>query len=256
MNIIQVMLLSLVEGTTEFLPVSSTFHLIVTAGLLGLRQTDFVKLFEVVIQAGSILAVCALFYRRVLDNPVIIRKIIIGFIPTALIGFVLYKVIKTVFFDSSFLMLGAFIIVGYIFVLFEQRVSNGKHTLSKSIVSLSDREAFMVGIAQALAVVPGVSRAGAVMLALMGMKYKREEAALFSFYLAVPTILAASAYDLYKMREIVSSANAEFLAIGFVGAFISAYAGVRWFIRYLQSHSLASFGWYRIVLGIILLFVS
>ncbi len=256
MNLIQAFYMSIVEGLTEFLPVSSTFHLLITANMLGLRQSEFVKFFEVFIQAGAILAVSGIFFREVKKNPKILIRIGFAFVPTAVIGFGLYKVIKNVFFESGLLTLGAFVIVGYIFILSEKYIFP-KYGLDKSLDKLTNREAIIIGIVQAFAVVPGVSRAGAVMLGLMGLRYRRDEAALFSFYLAIPTILAASIYDLYKMRHILSQGpNFIILAAGFLGAYISATIGVRWFVKYLQGHTLTSFGWYRIGLGIILLFVS
>ena len=256
MNVIQLFVLSSVEGLTEFLPVSSTFHLILAAGLLGVEQSEYIKLFEVFIQAGAILAVFLMFLRHMIRRPKLLIRLAFAFVPTAVVGLVLYKVIKTVFFGSGMLMVSAFVIVGFLFIILEKYVFP-KRGLTRNLDELTNKEAVLIGIVQSLAIIPGVSRAGAVMLGLMGMRYERKEAALFSFYLAVPTILAAAAYDLYKMRDLLTAGiNFQLLLAGFIGAFVTALFGVRWFVKYLQGNTLASFGWYRIVLGIILLFIA
>ncbi len=257
MNIIQTILLGVIEGITEFLPISSTFHLIWANILFGIEQTDFVKLFTVVIQAGAILAVVLLYWKDLLTNRDMMLKIAATFLPTAIIGYVLYSIIKGVFFESIGFTTTVFIIVGFIFLLIEQLVSKKKVILEKSIKSLTLKDAVIIGFVQALAVVPGVSRAGSVIIGMMMLKYKREESAKYSFLVSVPTILGASLFDLYQMQEVLySNMNAVFiLVLGTVVAFASAYFGVKWFIEYLQRNSLSLFGWYRIVVGIILLFI-
>ncbi|OGK37827.1 hypothetical protein A3F03_04795 [Candidatus Roizmanbacteria bacterium RIFCSPHIGHO2_12_FULL_41_11] len=258
MNIIQSLILGLVEGITEFLPISSTFHLIFTSKLMGIQATDFIKLFEVVIQAGAILAVLFLYFRQWWQDRQLVIKILVSFLPTAVIGFFLYKIIKTVFFESSYLMIVMFIAVGLVFLLIEYLVSQNKLLLNKSIQSLNYQTAIFVGLVQSLAVIPGVSRAGAVIVAMMGLGIKREEAAKYSFMLSVPTIFAASAWDAWKMRNALTADTGQIylLFIGFMMAFISAYFVVKWLITYLQNHSLKIFGWYRLVVGIIMLMIG
>lgn len=255
MNVVQAIILGVVEGATEFLPVSSTFHLIFTSKLLGLPQSDFIKLFEVFIQAGAILSVFFLYFRDIWSNRELMKKIIISFIPTAVVGFIFYKIIKNIFFESDFLMLGVFGGLGILFIGFEYLVKNDKIKLAKKINDLSGLQAFIVGLVQALAILPGVSRAGAVMLGMMFLRYKRDEAAKYSFMLAIPTIFAASFFDLYKMRDVAFAYSNNFLVliIGFSSAFISSYFIVRWFIGFLKSNTLVPFGLYRIILAIILL---
>lgn len=256
MNIIHVLILSIVEGITEFLPVSSTFHLIQTAKILGIPQSDFTKLFEVFIQAGAILSVVFLYAKTILKDKELMKKTLISFLPTAIIGLVLYKVIKNVFFESPYLMTGVFIIFGIVFLIAEYLVQQKKLKLHHDTKDLTYKQAFIIGLFQSLAVIPGVSRAGAVIISMMFLGYKRDESARYSFILSIPTIFAASFYDLYKMREVAFSNlnNGGILILGFVGAFVSSYLVVKWLIQYLQRNSLAFFGWYRILLGIIILF--
>ncbi|QQG44576.1 MAG: undecaprenyl-diphosphate phosphatase [Candidatus Roizmanbacteria bacterium] len=255
MNVVQAIILGVVEGATEFLPVSSTFHLIFTSKLLGIPQSDFIKLFEVFIQAGAILSVLFLYFKDIWSNKELLKKLLFSFVPTAVVGLLLYKVIKNVFFESDFLMLGVFGGLGIFFIVFEYLIKKDRIKLSKKISDLSVGQAIIVGLIQALAILPGVSRAGAVMLGMMFMRYNRDEAAKYSFMLAIPTIFAASFYDLYKMRDVAFAYSNNFLVliIGFVTAFISSYFIVKWFIGFLKSNTLIPFGVYRIILAIILL---
>lgn len=254
MNIIQAIILGIVEGLTEFLPVSSTAHLIITSRILNLPQTDFQKFFEVFIQSGAILAVIFLYLQYILKNKNLVKIIIFSFLPTAIIGFGLYKIIKNVFFESSILLVGSMFIIGFVFLIIECLIAKKKIVLKKSIDNLSLFKAVAIGFFQALAVVPGVSRAGIVMVVMMLMGYKRDESAKYSFLLAVPTILAAGLYDLYKSREIINQSinYSPQLIIGFIVSFITAYIVIRWFINYLKNNSLVIFGIYRIILSLIL----
>lgn len=248
-------LLGIVEGITEFLPVSSTFHLIWTSTLLGISQTEFVKLFEVVIQGGAILAVVFIYWKEILSNFTLFKKLIASFIPTAVVGLVLYKIIKGVFFENTVAMTIVFIIVGIVFLIVEYLIRQGRIKIDRDIRALSMKQAVLVGLFQALAVMPGVSRAGAVMIGMMFMGTRRDEAAKYSFMLAIPTILAATALDLFEMRDVLFS-NTSYLSLLFVGtviSFVAAIFVIRWLIKYLQTNSLVLFGWYRVIVGIILL---
>lgn len=255
MNLFQAIFLGIIEGLTEFLPISSTFHLIWFAKILGITQTDFTKLFEVFIQSGAILSVIFLYFKTIKTNKELMKKTLIAFVPTAIIGFLLFKVIKDVFFNADNLMLFVFIAVGILFIIYEFILKNKNIKLVKSLENFSYKQAIFVGLMQSLAVFPGVSRAGGVMIALMFLNFRRDEAAKFSFLLAVPTIFAASFYDLFKMRKLVIGYldHSLLLAVGFISAFISAYFVMKWFITYLQKHSLSGFGWYRIVAGLTLI---
>lgn len=254
MNIVQAAILGIVEGVTEFLPISSTFHLIWTANILGISHTPFQKLFEVAIQSGAILAIVASFAKTTLRNPSLIKKVLVAFIPTAIIGFFLYKIIKNIFLENATLQLSMFMVAGALFILFERF---SKRPLTRSIQSITYTEACIVGFAQALAVIPGVSRAGAVILTLMVLAFNRKDAAMFSFLLAVPTILAASIFDIAKSQQaIANNQDIALLAAGLLAAFITALVVVKWLLKYLETHTLSAFGWYRIALGLLLLVVT
>lgn len=255
MNYIHAILLGIVEGITEFLPISSTFHLIFTAKLLGIHDSEFTKLFEVFIQSGAILAVFFMYFKTLWNDLDLAKKAIVSFIPTALVGFALKGVIKSVFFETDWLMIGAFFFVAFIFFGIEYAISQKKLTIDREVSTLTYKQAIIIGLAQSLAVIPGVSRAGSVMVAMMMSGFRRDEAARYSFILSIPTIFAASALDLLDMREVAFANlnNSGLLLVGFLTAFVSAYFVVKWLISFLQKNSLAPFGWYRIVVGIILL---
>lgn len=255
MNLLNAIILGMVEGITEFLPISSTAHLIIASKFLHIPQTDFQKFFEVFIQSGAIFAVVFLYFQYVFKNKNIIKYIIFSFIPTAVIGLVLYKIIKKVFFESNWLITAAMIFFGIVFLIVEYLVKTKKLILKKDLKKTTWKETLIIGINQAIAVIPGVSRSGIVMITMMGMGYKRDESAIYSFLLAVPTIFAASVLDVFKMRSVIfstSQGNLIYLLVGFLVAFITAYISVKWLISYLQKKSLVIFGWYRIILGALL----
>lgn len=258
MTIFHSIILGLVEGLTEFLPISSTFHLLFTSKLLNIFQTDFIKVFEVFIQSGAILAVLILYLKEIVNNKSLITKIMVSFIPTGAIGFILYKVIKNIFFELNLLILGIFVIMGIVFIIIEKLIANKQIKLIRSVKDLSYKDAILIGLIQSLAVIPGVSRAGAVIVAMMGIGIKREEAAKYSFFLAIPTVLIASGYDLIKTREVILSqaSNLIILFIGFISAFISALLAIKWFLNFLKKNSLVIFGIYRIGLAIIVLSIT
>lgn len=258
MNIIQTVILGVVEGITEFLPISSTFHLIFTAKILRIAQNDFSKFFEVFIQSGAILSVTLLYFSDVVKSKELIKKLILSFLPTALIGFALYKFIKNTLFENQILMIGIFILVGLVFLFIEHQIRKNKIVLNKTIADLSYIEALLIGLFQAVAVVPGVSRAGAVIVAMMFLRFKRKDSAYYSFLISIPTIFAASLFDFYKMRNLVfiDPDNWLILITGFITALFSSFIVVKWFINFLKKNSLAVFGYYRLIVAIILILVS
>lgn len=256
-NLFQAIILGIVEGVTEFIPVSSTFHLIFTSKILGISQSDFTKLFEVFIQSGAILSVIFLYLNTVKDRNLLF-KVFLSFVPTAVVGFVMYRIIKGFFFENYGLMIIVFMTAGVLFIATEYILGKNKTKLNLSLRQMNPYQALVIGLIQALAIMPGVSRAGAGIVGMMFLGFKRNEAAKYSFLLAVPTIFMASAYDLYKMRAVVVgyAHNILFLIVGFSSAFISSYFVVKWFIDFLKKKTLTVFGIYRVLAGIILLLLG
>lgn len=253
MNYLQSVILGVIEGATEYLPISSTFHLIWTSKILGLEPSEFQKAYEVIIQGGAILAVGILYLKTFLTRKDLTLKTVVSFLPTAVLGLILYKLIKGTFFDSYLLQIIIFSLVGLFFIYFELT----KKDLNRTLDKLTYKDAIIIGLIQVLAVFPGVSRAGAVMVGMMYLGFKRSESAVFSFLLAVPTLAAASILDLYKSAPILIAhpENIGLLTVGFVTSFLSALLVVKWFIKYLQKNTLKDFGYYRIVLAFILFLI-
>lgn len=257
MEIFKSFILGIIEGITEFLPISSTAHLIIASKILNITQNEFHKFFEVFIQGGAILAVLLLYFKKIKEDKETIKKIIISFLPTAFFGFLFYKIIKNIFFETEILIVLSLFIIGLLFIFIEKSIKKGIVKLEKNLNELNYLEAFLIGLIQSLSIIPGISRAGAVILIMLILKFKRKEAVLYSFYLAVPTIISASLYDLYK---ITNDSNFQIinyqiinLLIGFLTSFIFAIISTKWLINYLQKNDLEIFGWYRIILSILIL---
>jgi len=257
MNIINAFILGIIEGITEFLPISSTAHLIITSKLLNIPQSEFQKFFEVFIQSGAILAVVFIYWKTILKNKNLLVNITLSFIPTAIVGLFLHKVIKNIFFESFTLIAVSLFVVGLFFIIYEYLLKKKTVKIDKKIIQITILQALLIGIGQSFAVIPGVSRAGAVILTMMILGFNREESALYSFVLAVPTLLAASAFDFLKTdpQIIFNGSNPLFLLIGLLTAFFSALLTIKWFIKFLQKNSLVPFGVYRIILALSIYFV-
>lgn len=248
--------MGIVEGLTEFLPVSSTFHLILTARLLGLSQSDYLKLFEVVIQSGAILSLVFLYLKELLTNRRLLSLVFVAFVPTAIIGALLYKVIKGFFFTNISLQILVFVLVALVFILLEYLIKKGRLKINHELGLLNYAQAIIVGSSQAFAMIPGVSRSGAVLISMLLLGFTRSSAAHFAFLLSLPTILSASLVDLYQNLPMLGSLSFnEILPIltGTIAAFISALWVVRWLLAYLTQHTLTSFAIYRLILAILLL---
>lgn len=253
MTIIDAIILGFVEGLTEFLPISSTGHLIVISQFLGLEQTNAHKTFEVAIQLGSILAVLFLFAKRLLVDKMLWVKIIIAFLPTAIFGFLFYKTIKSLFGSESVAIM--LIIGGFIFLIVEYFRRNHDDSKDKTINDLSIKEALTIGLFQSLSMVPGTSRSGATMIGGLFAGLSRKSAAEFSFLLAIPTMFVATFYDLYKNRNEMVIDDYSLLTIGFVTAFVVAFFTVKAVMNFLTTHTFVVFGIYRIIFGILLLVI-
>jgi len=256
------LILGVVEGLTEFLPISSTGHLIVAGSLLGYTG-ERAKVFEIVIQAGAILAVCWEFRARLISavagigsDPVAQRfvvNLIVAFIPAAVLGLLFAKAIKRYLFAP--LPVALAFIVGAVVILWVER----RMRVAPSSVRINDvdemrwTDALKIGCAQAFALIPGTSRSGATIIGGMLFGLSRPAATRFSFFLAIPTLLAACAYDFLRNRALFSAQDVQGFAIGFVAAFISAFLCVRWLIRYVSRHDFTPFAWYRIAFGLLIL---
>ncbi len=254
------LLLGLVEGLTEFLPVSSTGHLILLVDLLGFQGPPG-RVFEIVIQLGAVLAVLVVYFGRLLgvlldapsdpDARRFIFGILIAFLPSALVGVLAHGFIKSVLF-SPWVVAVALIVGGVAIIAIERRKRTPVYPSVESFPLLLCAK---IGLIQCLAMVPGVSRSGATILGALLLGAERRAAAEFSFFLAIPTMLGAATYDLYKNRATMDDSGILMIALGFMAAFLTALAVVRWLVRFVQRHGFTPFAWYRIVLGSVMLVV-
>jgi undecaprenyl-diphosphatase len=248
MNIIHVIILAIIEGITEFLPVSSTGHMIIASSVMGIAADPFVKLFTIAIQLGAILSVVVLYYKRFLQSVNFYIKLLVAFIPAAIFGVLFSKKIDA--FLESALTVGITMFVGGIILLFVDKWFN-KPTV-KEEKDISDLTALKIGFFQCLAMIPGTSRSAASIVGGMTQKLTRTAAAEFSFFLAVPTMFAATAkklYDFHKDGHIFTGEEIKLLAIGNVIAFVVAMLAIKTFITFLERKGFRIFGWYRIVVG-------
>lgn len=249
MDIFQAAVLGVVEGITEFLPISSTGHLILTSTLLSLTQTEFLKTFEICIQLGAIAAVVFLYWRKFLDIEVL-QKLFVAFLPTALIGLALYKIIKTYLIGNEWVVVAALFLGGIALIVFEQ-FHTEKEGAVEDIATVSYKQAALIGLFQSIAVVPGVSRSAATILGGLLVGLKRSTIVEFSFLVAVPTMLAATGLDVVKNASSFSLNDVTTLGVGFVTAFFVAVLSIRFLLSFVRSRSFVVFGIYRIVVAIV-----
>jgi undecaprenyl-diphosphatase len=253
MNTFQAIILAIIEGITEFLPVSSTGHMIIASSFFGIEHDEFTKLFTIVIQLGAILSVIVLYFKRFFQTMDFYFKILVAFIPAVVFGLLFSKKIDTLL-ESPLTVAISLLIGGIILLKVDDWFTNTEEIQTTNEISYS--QAFKIGLFQCLAMVPGVSRSGASIVGGMSQKLSRTTAAEFSFFLAVPTMLGATAkkcYDYYKNGFVLSPDQVNFLIIGNVIAFIVALLAIKSFIGYLTKHGFKMFGYYRIVAGIVLL---
>jgi undecaprenyl-diphosphatase len=252
MTYLQALILAIIEGLTEFLPVSSTGHMVIASSIMGIGNDEFVKLFEVAIQLGAILAVVALYWKKFIDFSKwqFYLKLIVAVIPALLFGFLLNDFIDNTLGNPIFI--AVVLLVGGIILLFIDRFF--KNPTIHDEQEMTNLTAFKIGCFQVLAVVfPGLSRSAATIIGGMQQKLTRNAAAEFSFFLAVPTMCAATGYKLLKGYELLNAENVKLLLFGNVAAFIIAIIAIKSFIGYLSKHGFRIFGWYRIIVGIIIL---
>jgi undecaprenyl-diphosphatase len=260
--LLKAFIMGIVEGLTEFLPISSTGHLILAGSLLDFTG-DKVKVFEIVIQAGAMLAVIWEYRVRiasVLTGLFTERRaqrfalnLVVAFLPAAALGFLFNTRIKAVLFAPVPVAL-AFIVGGFVILWVEKRQRAAPtQARIESVDDMTVMDAFKVGCAQAFALVPGTSRSGATIIGGMLFGLSRKAATEFSFFLAIPTLLAATVYSLYKERALLSAADVPMFTVGTIAAFVSAFLCVRWLLRYISTHDFTAFAWYRIVFGLLVL---
>jgi undecaprenyl-diphosphatase len=270
MTVTQALILAVVEGLTEFLPVSSTGHMIIVSSLMGISSDEFTKIFTVNIQFGTILSVVVLYYKRFFQSIQFYMLLLAAFIPAAILGFLLGDFIDSLL--ENVVVVACMLIIGGVFFLFLDKlfptkdttpIASTKNTLDNKaknqtpeldpISSLSYLKAFLIGCFQCLALVPGVSRAAATIVGGLSQGLNRKNAAEFSFFLAVPTMFAASAYKLLKDHSFINQDNMSLLLLGNVVGFIVALLAIKGFISFVTQRGFALFGYYRIILGLLVL---
>lgn len=251
MTPVQAIILAIVEGLTEFLPISSTGHMILTSYMMGIQEDQFVKNFEVIIQFGAILAVLVVYWRRFLPNWNFYKKLFVAFLPTAVIGF-FAKSYVDILLGSPLVVACSFIIGGVILIWSDKFFASLNHS-GRKIDELSYKDSAILGVCQSVAMIPGVSRSAATIIGGLSLKMNRKEAAEFSFFLAVPTMAAATLYKTLQVMKTVESSQYMMLLIGNIVAFVVAILAIKTFIRFISSHGFKYFGYYRILMGIIFL---
>jgi undecaprenyl-diphosphatase len=260
--LIKAAIMGVVEGLTEFLPISSTGHLILAGALLGFDD-DKAKVFDIAIQTGAIFAVILVYWQKIRDTVLALPtdrqaqrftlNVLIAFVPAVILGLLFGKAIKAHLF-TPVVVASTFIIGGFI-ILWAERRQQRNPTLARihEVEQMTPLDALKVGLAQCLAMVPGTSRSGATIIGGMLFGLSRKAATDFSFYLAIPTLMGAGAYSLYKERALLSLADVPLFAVGLVVSFLSAWLCIRWLLRYIATHSFAGFAYYRIVFGVVVL---
>jgi undecaprenyl-diphosphatase len=252
MNIIEIIIIAIVEGLTEFLPVSSTGHMMIAESLLGIESTPFVKAFTVIIQFGAILSVVCLYWKRFVQSFDFYWKLLLAFLPAAVAGLLLGDFIDTLL--EKVWVVALMLILGGVFMLFVDQLFNSP---AKS-QAITKKKALYIGLFQCIAMIPGVSRSMATIVGGMAQHLSRKTAAEFSFFLAVPTMFAASAYKVWKLfseeggAEVLSQ-NIQALVVGNIIAFAVALAAIRFFIGYVTKYGFKAFGYYRILVGVVIL---
>ena len=251
--------MGVVEGLTEFLPISSTGHLILAGSLLGFTG-EAAKVFDIAIQSGAILAVILVYWQRLRETTVgfgsdpkarrFVLNVLIGFLPAALLGLVFGKAIKAHLF-TPVVVATTFILGAFVILWAERRPASAVRV--QTVDELAPLDALKVGLAQCFALVPGTSRSGATIIGGMLFGLSRRAATDFSFFLAMPTLIGAGAYSLYKDRALLSASDVPLFLVGLAFSFVSAWVCVRWLLRYVSSHDFVPFAWYRIVFGIVVL---
>lgn len=249
MNLFHALLLGVIEGLTEFLPVSSTGHLVLASKLLGIESSEFLKTFEIAIQVGAIGAVVSLYARMVWHQRHLLRAIAAAFIPTVVIGFGLYRPIKQLL-DNYSVVLWALFVGGIVMLIFEWWFRT-RQVRVEAVADINLGRGLGVGIAQVVAMIPGVSRAAATVIGGQALGLSRRAAVEFSFLLAVPTMVAAAGFDLLKTAPVIQPFEILLLLVGLVSAFVTARLSIRLLVKFVETHTLVVFAVYRIMLALV-----
>ncbi len=254
MTYLDAIILGIIEGITEFLPISSTGHLILAGHLMGLDiNSDFVKSFQIVIQMGAICAVLVLYWRSFLSVPVLLR-LLCGFLPTAIIGFTLYPFLKEYLLGNPMIVVTSLAIGGLLLILFELFYPKANEDVEQKVTDVTYKQAFIIGLFQSVALIPGVSRSAATIVGGLILGLQRVTIVEFSFLLAVPTMTAATGYDILKNYEIFSADAALLLLVGFTTAFFVALLVITSLLKFIKKHTFIPFGIYRIILAAVFFF--
>ncbi|MDX1810168.1 MAG: undecaprenyl-diphosphate phosphatase [Sulfurospirillaceae bacterium] len=254
MDVIQSAILGVIEGFTEFLPISSTAHMIVASKMLGLSQDTYTKAFEIIIQLAAILAVVFVYKEKFSPKKIELwKRLIVAYLPLAVIGFIFRHQIKDLF--STQIVAVMFIVGGVIFLIVEKFYKEKEHYVS-DVEKVTYKQSLFIGIAQVFALIPGTSRAGATIIGGLLVGLNRKISAEFSFLLAFPVMITVSAYEFLKHYHEFSNENILTLAVGFVVSFVVAYLTIKLFLSFLQRFTFVSFGIYRIIFGLILLYIG
>jgi undecaprenyl-diphosphatase len=248
MDILNSVILGIVEGITEFLPISSTAHLILTAEFLKLPQTDYLKSFEIAIQLGAILSVVVLYWKSLLDLE-ILKRLAVAFMPTGIIGLIMYPVIKQYLFSIN-IVLWTLLLGGIVMIIFERYYSK-QEEIKQDISQISFKQCLAIGLFQSIAIVPGVSRAAATIIGGRILGLSKKTIVEFSFLLAIPTMAGATGIDLIKNYNHFSGDQFIFLTIGFITSFVVAIFSIKLLLGYIRKHDFQAFGVYRITLVIL-----
>jgi undecaprenyl-diphosphatase len=248
MSLIQAIIIAIVEGITEFLPISSTGHMILASTIMGIHEDEFVKTFEIAIQLGAILAIALMYAKRFFQGLTIYFKLAVAFLPTAIVGFLAYDYIKTYLFNY-YVVAASLIIGGIILILIDKKVV-ARQSKTDVLENIDYKHAFFIGLIQCFSMIPGVSRAAATIIGGVFNGLDKKQATEFSFLLAVPTMFAATGYDLLKTPINFAQNEAMLLAIGMVVAFITAWIAVKVFLKLVENYGFKHFGYYRIVIGV------
>jgi undecaprenyl-diphosphatase len=250
MSLLTVIILGIIQGITEFLPVSSTGHLILASHILQIPQSEFLKTFQIFIQLGSIVSVLVLYWKKLILDKETIKKIILAFIPTAIVGLIFYRFVRILLGNQMVVVLSLSIVGGFI-IVFEHWYT--KKSKNRKIEGITHTQAFLIGTIQVLALIPGVSRAAATIIGGLALGINRKTIVEFSFLLAVPTMFAAVGLDLFKQANLLTFDLVFYLIIGFIVSFLSAMGAIKFLLSFIKTHNFISFGIYRVIIALLFL---